>query len=574
MPYPGPRNAFSRELHAAKYRSVGESFDECVSRVAGALADGDAHYHALREVLGEMRFLPGGRIQAAIGSSRGTTPYNCFVSGTIADSFVEGDGSIMQRATEAAQTMRLGGGIGYDFSTLRPRGAHIHRLESRSSGPVAFMEIFDAVCRVTSSAGNRRGAQMGVLRVDHPDVEEFVHAKQNTDKLTGFNISVGVTDAFMRAVEQGDPFDLVFEGRTFRTIDARALWNTIMRSNWDWAEPGVLFLDRINSSNDLAYCETIAATNPCGEQPLPPFGACLLGSFNLVQYLRFDGSDGDGGSKYRFDADAFDRDVATVVRAMDNVVDRATYPLEEQRREALAKRRVGLGVTGLANCVETLGHPYGTPAFLEEMASILVRLRDGAFAASTGLAREKGAFPLFDAERYGCGGFLETLPDELVRDVRRHGIRNSHLLSIAPTGTISLCADNVSSGIEPVFEYEAERRVLLDAGETTVVVRDHAFERFGVRGRVAADVSPDEHVDVLCTAQRYVDSAVSKTCNVPADTDWAAFADLYFRAWRGGAKGCTTYRVGGRREGVLRPVHVEEREAACRLVEGGRRECD
>lgn len=338
----GPQSAYSSQIHQEKYRLPNETFRDAMGRVASALKDSDAHYHAFREALLDMRFMPAGRVQAAMGSPKAVTPYNCYVSGSIPDSFVDRENdqqsSIMHRAEQAASTMRMGGGIGYDFSTLRPAGALINKLQSRSSGPLGFMPIFNEVCKATSSAGNRRGAQMGVLRVDHPDVHAFIAAKHNSDALTGFNISVAVTDEFMEALAAKRPFDLRFGGSVYSTVDPVELWETLMRSTWDWAEPGVLFIDTINRMNNLWYCETIAATNPCGEQPLPPFGACLLGSFNLVRYLT---KQNDGS--YSFDWDQLRADIPAVVRAMDNVVDRAIYPLPEQRQEALNKRRMGLG---------------------------------------------------------------------------------------------------------------------------------------------------------------------------------------------------------------------------------------
>lgn len=552
----GPRTRFADALHADKYRQDGEDFRESQNRVANALKDDDRHYHALRDVTLDMRFMFAGRIQAAMGSLRGTTPYNCYVSGTIGDSYTDGDDSIMQRATEAAATMRMGGGIGYDFSTLRPRGDLIVKLQSRSSGPISFMEIFDAVCRCTSSSGHRRGAQMGVMRIDHPDILDFVHAKRKLGYLEGFNISVGVTDEFMEAKAAGRPFALRFGGRTYKEVDPNELWDAVMRSTWDWAEPGVLFLDTINRMNNLWYCETIAATNPCAEQPLPPFGACLLGSFNLVRYVRRD------LAGYSFDLARLREDVAPVVRAMDNVVDRARYPLPQQEREAKSKRRMGVGVTGLANAAEALGHAYGSPGFLAFQREVQTVLRDEAYLQSALLAREKGAFELFDAERYMAGGFMQTMPAHVREAVAEHGIRNSHLLSIAPTGTISLCADNVSSSIEPVFSYGMDRTVIGFDGPVVERIEDYGVANFGVRGRRSAEVSLDEHLSVLATAQGLVDSAVSKTCNLDSRTSWDDFKRVYDRAWELGCKGLTTFNADGKRFGVIQS-RDEDRPQAC-----------
>jgi ribonucleoside-diphosphate reductase alpha chain len=581
-----------------------------MNRIAAALKDDDQHFADFRDALLGMRFLPAGRIQSAMGSTRQVTPYNCYVSGTISDSFVDGEGSIMARAAEAAATMRMGGGIGYDFSTLRPRGDLIRKLQSHSSGPISFMHIFDAICKCVASSGHRRGAQMGVMRVDHPDIEDFIHAKQpgkdvqplwdlvaelpdgpeksqliqslqSTLKLTGFNVSVAVTDKFMECVQTGEPFPLTFEGRVYREVDARALWEQIMRGTWDWAEPGVLFIDTINRMNNLWYCETIAATNPCGEQPLPPYGACLLGSFNLVKYIYK-----DGAGRYAFDWDQYREDIPQVVRAMDNVVDRAIYPLPQQKQEAQGKRRMGLGITGLANAAEALGHEYGSPAFLAFEAEVLDTLRDESYLASAHIAKVKGSFPKFDKDKYLQGQFIKTLREDVRDAIAKYGIRNSHLTSIAPTGTISLCADNVSSGIEPVFAYSFDRTVIEFSGPRVETVEDYGARVFGVRGKTCSRVTVQEHVAVLTVAAQRVDSAVSKTCNVPSGIGWEDFKNVYVSAWEGGAKGCTTFRLGGKRSGVLvakddgseaepKAPEAEESASQCRIDPAtGRRECE
>ena len=568
----GPQQPFSDNLHATKYRSPGESFGESQDRFASALTICPEHYQATREIVRNMRFMGGGRTQAACGAPKLVTPYNCFVSGVIEDSFVQGEGCIMDRARDAAATMRMGGGIGYDFSTLRPRGATIKKLDSLASGPVSFMDIFNAVCKCTASSGNRRGAQMGVLRVDHPDIEEFVQAKQNSDRLTGFNISVGVTDEFMEAVQAGTSFDLRWGGEVWRTIDARNLWEMIMRSTYNWAEPGVLFIDRINEQNNLGYCETIVATNPCGEQPLPPNGACLLGSFNLTRYV---GSTRDG--YWVFDMEQFRQDIPWIVRAMDRVVDVANFPLMEQKAEALSKRRMGLGVTGVANAIEALDPAmvYGNGLFLEQMEDIMRTLRDEAYRASVQLARELGPFPKFDREEYLARPFIQTLPEDIREGIAKYGIRNSHLLSVAPTGTISLCADNISSGIEPVFAYQQERVLQTPDGEERHTLPDYGVRVFGVEGKRAEEVKPEEHLAVLALAQRYVDSSVSKTINLPKDIDWDDFKEVYMKAWQLGCKGCTTYRPG-KRGAVLTSKDDDKEEAtACYLDPlTGRKECE
>jgi ribonucleoside-diphosphate reductase alpha chain len=564
----GPKLAFSERLHADKYRLEGESFREAMGRVASALTDDDQGYQEFREILLGQRFLPAGRVQSAIGSIRGVTPYNCFVSGTIEDSYVDGHGSIMERAHEAAKTMRMGGGIGYDFTTLRPKGSLIKKRGGHSSGPVSFMEIYDAVCRCTASAGDRRGAQMGVMRVDHPDIEEFIHVKQNEDKLRGFNISIAVTDHFMECLANEKPFPLQWGGEVHREINPRSLWETIMRSTWDWAEPGVLFIDTINRMNNLYYCEEIAATNPCGEQPLPPYGACLLGSMNLVKFLHRIGI-----NRYEFDWDLFGEDIHTVIPAMDAVVDRAEYPLFEQEKEAKSKRRMGIGVTGVANCIEALGYPYGHDDFLGQLDQILARLTREAYLTSADLAVKRGAFPLYDPSSYMGGQFVQTLDQDVQDRVAAVGIRNSHLTSIAPTGTISFTADYVSSGLEPVLEYEATRLVLMPDGQEEVEVSDYGWRELGVKGKLAAEVTADEHVSVLAIAYKHVDSAVSKTCTVSPDMPWEDFENIYLRAWHEGCKGVTTFNPGGKRKGIIKKK-TEDKPAACHITEEGRRECE
>ena len=559
-----PTLPVSKETHASKYRSHGETFKECCNRIANELKDNDEHYHKFRDILLDMRFLPAGRVQAAMGSSKKVTGFNCFVSGTIADSFVEGEGNIMQRATEAAATMRMGGGIGYDFSTLRPSGDLIKSLESSASGPVPFMGIYNSVCITIASAGHRRGAQMAVLRIDHPDIEAFIYSKQNSDKLTGFNISIAITDEFMVAVENGTDFDLKWEGRTYKTIDARNLFEKIMRSTWNYAEPGVLFIDRINEKNNLYYCETIAATNPCAEQPLPPFGACLLGSFNLTAYIKEVGKHEIFNElvQYKFDWVKFRRDIPTVVRAMDNVTDRTTFPLKAQRKEAENKRRMGLGVTGTANAGEAIGYVYGSPAFVNFEGKVLRTLNEGCYRASTELAKEKGPFPLFDKEKFLRSSFVRTSLSQRTKEaIKKNGMRNSHLTSIAPTGTISLCANNISSGIEPVFSLSMKRTIIGPSGPIIESIDDYGARVFGIRGKVSSKCTADDHLSVLIEAYKWVDSAVSKTCNVSPTMPWEDFKQLYMRAWKNGCKGCSTFNPGGERVGILQ--EDEEGIEAC-----------
>lgn len=568
----GPVTSIAQIIDEMKYRQHNETFEEKCYRIAATLADDDLHRQRIKEILLHQRFLPAGRIQNAIGAARVTTAMNCYVSGTIEDDFDD----IFDKAKEAGQTMRKGGGIGYDFSTLRPRGDKIKSLDSTASGPISFMNVFDAACSTVLSAGHRRGAQMGVLRVDHPDIEEFINAKQNDTNLTNFNVSVGITDEFMKAVREDDTFDLTFNGKVYRTVRAKHLWDKIMRSTWDWAEPGVLFIDRMNKKNNLHYCETIAATNPCGEQPLPPYGACMLGSFNLTKYISESWSQGGTGPVVRqFNWELFKNDIYPVVRMMDNVIDNTVYPLERQEMEQRNKRRMGLGITGLANTAEILGMKYGTPEMLEFTEEVMKTLRDCAYRSSISLAIEKSPFPLFRQD-YLESEFAKTLPQDIRDGIAKHGIRNSHLLSIAPTGTISLTADNVSSGIEPVFSLEYVRDVFLESGEQrTMKVVDYAYNFYGVVGNTADKLSPTQHVDILNLCSKYVDSSCSKTCNIGDDVTFNEFKEVYLRAYEGGASGCTTFRAAGKRFGILRKVEeIEEEGTACYIDPNtGQREC-
>lgn len=554
--YEPPTMTISDEIDKMKYRQEGETFDDKIRRIAGALHDTPEHKYELQDILGNMRFLPAGRVQNAVGSRRITTAYNCFVSGTIEDSMT----NIMSRASEAAETMRRGGGIGYDFSKLRPKGDLIKSLDSKSSGPVSFMGIFDSICQTIASSGHRRGAQMGVLRVDHPDIKDFLTAKRNSDKLTGFNISVGITDDFMSALKENEEYELMFDGVHRGRESATEIWEMIMSSTWDWAEPGVLFIDRIKEMNNLYYCEEIAATNPCGEQPLPPYGACLLGSFNLTKYVHGETSiDGEENGPYVFNFTQFKADIPHIVRAMDNVIDRTIYPLKPQADEAKNKRRMGLGLTGLANAGEMMGYPYGSEKFLAWAEKVFACLRDNTYKASAKLAEEKGPFPMY-REEYLKSNFVRSLPASVKKEIRKHGIRNSHLTSIAPTGTISLVANNVSGGIEPVFSHYYDRTIQTFDGPIVERVEDYAFSQ-GCEGRTADEITVDEHLSVLLLAQNYVDSACSKTCNVGDDVTYEEFKQVYMDAFNGGAKGCTTFRASGKRFGILNaPLEKEKKD--------------
>jgi len=561
----GPKVSVCDSLHQQKYRLPNESFDEACSRQSAAMADNEEHRLKLKDLFLNQRFMPAGRVQSAMGSPRNVTAYNCFVSGTIEDSME----SIMEKAAEAAETMRRGGGIGYDFSRIRPAGDRIVTLDSTASGPVSFMRIFDAVCRTIVSAGHRRGAMMAVLRVDHPDIEAFIRSKRNEGELTNFNISVGVTDEFMSCVQTGKPFALVFDGKIYRHLDARALWDEIMRSTWDWAEPGVLFLDRINSDNPLYYCESIEATNPCGEQPLPPYGACLLGSFNLVKYI----------NNGVFNFELLESDIPHVVRAMDNVIDRTKYPLERQEIEAKSKRRMGLGITGLANAFTLCGYRYGSPEAVKLTKKIMRVLTYGAYSASSDLSLEKGSFKLYDAEKYQESGFVSRLPQELRDKIKTQGMRNSHLTSIAPTGTISFTADNISSGIEPVFQHELDRTVQTEDGARVVRLKDYVYNFFGLRGETTDDLNVEDHLQMQIAVQPFIDSAVSKTINVGGNVTFEEFKDVYMQAWKNKLKGITTFRLDGKRYGILNkiePANKDENDGAACFIDPatGSRTCE
>jgi len=531
-----------------KYRQEGESYGQKCARVAGALTDDQEHYNQFNTILKEQRFLPGGRVQTAAGSYRRVTAFNCYVMKKVPDSLM----GIMDVAKEAARTMQMGGGVGYDFSAIRPKGSRIKSLGSQASGPVSFMGIMDSVCKTIASAGHRRGAQMGCLRVDHPDIVEFVTAKANHDNLTQFNISVLVTDEFMEAVKDDGPFDLVFEGRVHDTIRARSLWDTILRNTWDWAEPGVIFIDRVNHMNNLWYCEDISATNPCGEQPLPEYGACLLGSWNLTKYVDHD------GVNYSFNYEKLKHDIPPVVRAMDNVIDETSYPLPEQELEAKSKRRMGLGITGLGNVLGALGIRYGSDEAREWTFDLLKLVANNCYMSSASIAAEKGPFPLFDKEKYLQGAFIQRLDPEVQEAISKFGIRNSHLTSIAPTGTISLTANNVSSGLEPVYATSYERTKQTFDGPEVEVVEDYAYREWGIKCVTADEISVLDHVGMLTAAQEWVDSACSKTCNVGDSVTWEEFKDVYMQAYEGGAKGCTTFRASGKRFGILNASASEE----------------
>lgn len=550
--------AISDAIWRRKYRFAGsptaagdETIEDTFRRVAKAAAsaetDGATQAKwgaAFYDAMADFGFQPAGRILAGAGTDRNVTLFNCFVLGAIPDDL----SGIFESVKEAALTMQAGGGIGHDFSTLRPSGATVKSIGADASGPVSFMDVWDAMCRTIMSAGQRRGAMMATLRCDHPDIEAFVAAKSDPLRLRNFNLSVLVTDAFMEAVKRGSPWELVFEGKVYKTIDAKGLWDKIMRATYDYAEPGVIFIDRINAANNLAYCETISATNPCGEQPLPPYGACLLGSINLARFVEKPFSPDAHVNQQKLEAR-----VATAVRFLDNVIDISRYPLEAQAQEARAKRRIGLGITGLADALIFLGFSYGSLAAREKAAEWMAIIQNAAYRASAALAAEKGVFPLYDADAFLARPNVERLDGDVRAAIAANGIRNGCLTSIAPTGTISLLAGNVSSGIEPVFDFVYRRRILGDgATASEETVEDYAYHEFRAQfGEnaplthafvTAETLSPTEHVAMQAAMQPYVDSAISKTINTPEAISFEDFRDIYAKAFALGLKGCTTYR--------------------------------
>ena len=555
----------STDIWDMKYRftnAAGEPIDETVedtwNRVARTLAKVEGKKTAywqrrFRSALDDFRFLPAGRIVSGTGTGRSVTLFNCFVMGTIPDSLA----GIFDMLKEAALTMQQGGGIGYDFSTVRPKGTPVAGVAADASGPLTFMDVWDAMCRTIMSAGTRRGAMMGVMRDHHPDILSFIEAKKDRTRLRMFNLSVLVSDALIAAVDADADWPLHFDGRVYETIRARDLWNAIMEATYHYAEPGVIFVDRINQKNNLAWLEEIAATNPCGEQPLPPYGACLLGSINLSRFVTAPFTE-----EAQLDMDAMRECVSTAVRMMDNVIDASNFPLEKQREEARNKRRLGLGITGLANALAMCGIRYGSDRAVEATDRWLSTITNEAYRTSALLAQEKGAFPLYDAEPFLKAPMVQALDEEVRALIAEHGIRNSHLTSIAPTGTISLYANNTSGGVEPVFGYTFNRRVTQkDGSHVEEEIHDYAYlvyrTLFGADAElpdyfVEADgLTPHEHVVMQATAQKWVDSSISKTINLPRDISFEDFKNVYRMAYDMGCKGCTTYRPNDTTGSVL-----------------------
>lgn len=598
--------ALSREVFLEKYAKQGEfTFAKLRMRVARALASVESDVDHWTQVFFdamEAGYIPAGRTSSAAGTDIKATLVNCFVqpiADTMADFDESGKAGITQALKQAAETLRRGGGVGYNFSHLRPRGGWVSGTNSRSSGPISFMRMFNTMCETVESAGARRGAQMGVLRCDHPDIEEFIHAKDKGD-LTNFNISVGVTDAFMEAVESDTAVQLVHVAKphqdlinangcfqredgmwVYRTVRAMDLWNQIMESTYDHAEPGILFLDRMNQENNLWYCETIEATNPCAEEPLPDYGCCCLGSIDLTRFVRDPFT-----PNANFDMDAYRQTIRVAVRMLDNVLDVTYWPLPEQHAESVAKRRIGLGYLGLGNALTMLGIGYNTEHGYNMAARLTEEMRDVSYLASVDLAIEKGAFPKLDIEQYLASGFAKRLPDSIREAIRANGIRNSHLMAIAPTGTISLAfADNASNGIEPPFTWSYTRRKRMDDGTTqSFPVTDHAYRLYSlmVNGEdgdlvdhdklpasfiSALEMSAKDHMRMLEVVQPFVDTSISKTVNVPADYPYDDFKDLYLNGWKAGLKGLATYRPNNVLGAVLSVSETPKAEASAAAEE-------
>jgi len=563
----------SRRVWTAKYRYQQEAtIAESWRRIASALAAVERKDRAAWEerffgILQDFKFLPGGRIQAGAGTERNVTLFNCFVMGAIEDSIT----GIFAALEEGAITMQQGGGIGFDFSTLRPRGARAKGVGSIASGPVSFMHVWDAMCGTILSTGARRGAMMATLRCDHPDIEEFILAKQQPRALRHFNLSVQITDAFIAAVHQGAEWPLVFPAAAFagegdtilgdwpgfdkpvpcrivRRVRARELWDRVLRATYEYAEPGVLFIDRINRLNNLWYRERISATNPCGEIPLPPYGACDLGSINLTRFVRLPFS-----PQAHLEIEALKDTVQVAVRLLDNVIDASRFPLPQQAENARGTRRIGLGITGLADALLMLGLSYASEESLARAREIMSLICHTAYRTSGALAEEKGSFPYLDRDKYLEGAFIRSLPEDIRLKIGKTGVRNSHLMAIAPTGTISLLAGNVSSGLEPIFAASYRRKMLDENGNPEeLCLTDYAVQLWrGTTGDTQGfppgfvtvnELPVQAHLNMQAALQPFVDNSISKTINVPEDYPFTEFRQIYDLAYEKGLKGCTTFR--------------------------------
>lgn len=523
-------------LHSQKYRDKNQTKSDHTKTLAQNLGSDDAHEREVGLMVHYNRFLAAGRIQAWGGATeREVSPFNCSVSQKVSDNI----DSIYDAVKSAAKILRLGTGIGYNFSHLRPNGALVKKLQTEASGPLSYMEVFEASAATIASSGHRRGAQMGILNVSHPDIEAFIDAKLQKGRFRHFNLSVGVTDSFMSCVKADQEWELSFGGKVYKKLSARYLWEKIIRNAYNSAEPGVIFLDRLNDGNNLYYAEHIEATNPCAEQPLPPYGLCTLGSFNYASYIvRLP------DNSYGFNYSMFARDIHTAVEGYDNIFDKAVYAIPEHRHEALSKRRIGLGATGIASAIElmVLKPSYGDDDFcrnLEQMSKVLCH---EAYRASIRLSKERGPFPLFDRDKYLAGKFVKTLPDDIQQGIYTYGIRNSHLISYAPCGTISQCAFNVSSGVEPVFFHEVQRDVHMKEGKENVTLKDFNWRHYGFKGKTLKDCTVQDHIKVASITQKYCDSAVSKTVNVAPECTYQEYEKIYLDAYNNGSKGMTVFR--------------------------------
>jgi ribonucleoside-diphosphate reductase alpha chain len=568
--YPAP---ISEDIWKQKYRFGAEAgVEDTWQRVARAVAsveprDAAAWQARFRDILSDFRFLPGGRILANAGTDRMATLLNCFVMGILDDSI---DG-LFTALRESAITLQQGGGIGLDFSPIRPAGSPAQRTGNVASGPVSFMRLWDATCETVTAYRGRSGAMMAVLRCDHPDIEAFIDAKREGGGLSHFNLSVLVTDDFVRAVDTGKDWPLKFRGETVRVLKAVELWERMLTASYESGEPGVLFIDRINTENNLGYAEKIYAANPCGEVPLPPYGACDLGSINLTRMVRR-----PFAPDAEIDFENLTTTVRSAVRFLDNVLDASHYPLDQQAVQAAESRRIGLGVTGLADALIMLGIPYGSAQGRQLTGRVLEVMRDEAYRASVALAQEKGSFPALQTADFLARPFIRRLPEALRDEIRSKGIRNSHLLALAPTGSISLLAGNVSTGIEPCFAGSVDRLIRRVSGKyDSVALEDHALRLWRDQGGddpyppafvIASDLSPDDHLAMQATAQEFVDNAISKTINVPSGIPFDAFRDVYRKAYKLGLKGCTVYRQGSRGTDILTAVAGAECiSGACRI---------
>lgn len=524
---------YYNQLHEEKYRDKGQSKADHQVDMATNFSNGNSYLEqVLYHCLSHERFLPAGRIQAALGASdREVSPFNCSVSQKIEDDM----SSIMMGVHNAAMILRLGTGIGFNFSHLRPEKDLIKKLQTEASGPLSFMRIYNEMASTIASSGHRRGAMMAILNVDHPDIEKFIDAKLEKGAYRQFNFSVGVTDKFMEAVQKNEQFPLQFEGKVYRLISARALWDKILLNAYNSAEPGVIFIDRLNEYNNLHYCEEIEATNPCAEQPLPPYGLCTLGSFNLPKYLN---------SNREFNYDLFAKEISLFVEGYDNIFDNAVYAIPEHKAEALSKRRIGLGFTGISTCIELmLNKPaYGSDEFCDKLDTFCAMLQYNGYMASSRLAAQRGSFPLYNKEQYLDGKYIQTLPNDVRDAISRDGIRNSHIISFAPCGTISQCAGNVSSGVEPIFYHRVERNVHMRSGLERVTLTDYAYRNFGFEGKTLEECSIEDHLKVAEVIQKYTDSAVSKTVNVASNCSYNQYKEVYQNAYDIGLKGITVFR--------------------------------